>query len=384
MITTLFEINFQTLSDWIWLAVGILAVTAWLIQLYNLLWVYLPFVRYRKKDVKSATDPVSVIICARNEAENLRKFLPSVLNQFYPEFEVIVVNDGSTDDSAEVLADIKRQYPQLYVTGIEHRQNYPKGKKLAQTIGIKAAHHEQLLFTDADCQPVSPNWIRQMQSNFLNQTDIILGYGPYFSEKSFLNKWIRTDTLYIALQYLSLALIKKPYIGVGRNMAYRRSLFFKNKGFASHLHLASGDDDLFINETSTPTNTAIEIHPDSFTYSEPQKSWKSWIRQKRRHLTTGSYYKKENKRRIGIELASRVLFYFLSILLLSLGHFQGYLIILLLIRQILFGVLFKLSMKRLKEKNIFLLSFLYDLFWPILGAYLTATNKISKKPNKWK
>lgn len=384
MIMNLFEFELQTLTDWIWLFVGFLLLIALGIQLYYLLGVYSKLIVFKKKDVKSATDPVSVIICARNEAENLKRFLPSILNQFYPEFEVIVVNDGSTDQTAEVLAGLKRQYPQLYVTGIEYRDNYPKGKKLAQTIGIKAAKHDQLLFTDADCEPANPNWIRQMQSNFLNQTEIVLGYGPYFPEKGLLNKWIRTDTLYIAMQYLSLAIKKKPYIGVGRNMSYRRSLFFKNKGFASHLHLASGDDDLFINETSTAFNTAIEIHPESFTYSKPDNSWKQWTRQKRRHLTTGKVYNKNNKRRLILELLSREVVYLLSILLLCLGIFQGYVIIILFLRIVTYGVIFKLVMNRLTEKNLFLISFIYDLLWPFLGAYLILTTKRRKKPSRWK
>ena len=89
-----------------------------------------------------------------------------------------------------------------------------------------------------------------MQSNFLHQTQIILGYGKYISEPGLLNKWIRTDTTYIAMQYLAMAIKGRPYMGVGRNMAYRKSLFFERKGFASHLNLASGDDDLFVNENA--------------------------------------------------------------------------------------------------------------------------------------
>ncbi len=384
MIIDFFEFELQTLVDWIWFSTGILVILSLGIQLYFLLGVYLKLVVYKKKDVKSATDPVSVIICARNEAKNLKRFLPSVLNQFYPEFQVVVVNDGSTDDTEEVLATIKRQYPQLYVTTIEHRDNYPKGKKLAQTIGIKAATYDQLLFTDADCEPASPNWIRQMQSNFLSQTDIILGYGPYFPKKGMLNKWIRIDTLYIAMQYLSFAIQKKPYIGVGRNMAYRRSLFFKNKGFASHLHLASGDDDLFINETSNAFNTAIEVHPESFTYSEPNQNWKQWTRQKRRHLTTGKAYKTSNKKKLAIELISREVVLIASILMLSFSVLEGYAILALLVRFLTFGIVFKLVMNRLKERKLFVFSFTYDIVWPFLGAYFFATAKFRKKSTKWK
>ena len=279
---------------------------------------------------------------------------------------------------------MKLQYPQLYVTGIEPREGSVGGKKLAQTIGIKAAKFDQLLFTDADCEPASPNWIRLMQSNFLNQTDIVLGYGAYSPQKGLLNKWIRTDTAYIAMQYLGFALIKKPYLGVGRNMAYRKDLFFKNKGFASHLHIASGDDDLFVNETSNEYNTSVELHPESFTYSAPEPTWRRWVLQKRRHIKTSHAYKKSTQKMLALEMLSRELFYILSITLLVLGKLQGYVLLFLFIRTIIFGFIFKLLMKRLKEKNLLLFSFLYDLIWPFIGAYLMITSTLRKNPTKWK
>lgn len=355
-----------------------------IIQLHYLLFIYRKLIVYRKNDVKPDTEPVSVIICARNEADNLKKFLPAVLNQFYPDFEVIVVNDGSTDETAEVLSDLKTKYPQLYVTGIEPREGYSGGKKLAQTIGIKAAHNDQLLFIDADCEPAGPNWIRQMQSNFLRQTDIVLGFGAYHSQKGWLNKWIRIDTVYIAMQYISYAIHKQAFMGVGRNLAYRKSLFIKNRGHASHLHIASGDDDLFINETTTPFNTRVELHPESFTYSLPQTRWKNWVRQKKRHLSSSRVYKKSNKRRLGTEVVSRELFFLSAGALLLTNQLTGYAIIALAIRLIIFGIIFKLVMNRLKEKKLFLFSFVYDILWPFIGAYLMLSTKLKRKPTKWK
>ncbi len=384
MITDLFRISIDSNQDWLWYLLASLCLLAFTIQLYYFVRLYLPLIRFKKVNVKSVMEPVSVIICARNEAANLKRFLPSVLNQFYPEFQVIVVNDGSTDESADILSTFKEQYKHLYITGIEPRpyQN-TKGKKLAQTIGIKAAKFDQLLFIDADCEPVNPNWIRHMQSNFLQQTQIVLGYGKYIPAKGLLNKWIRIDTVFIAMQYMVMSLIGKPFLGVGRNLAYRKSLFFERKGFASHLHLASGDDDLFVNENADRYNTVVEIHPESFTQSLPKTKFKNWIRQKKRHLTTGMWYKKEHRRFLGAELLSRMVFYLSAILLLTFYFWPGYIISLILLRIGIFAYFFKRSMKRLNERNILVYSLFYDLVWPLLGGILFAGNILRKGKSKW-
>lgn len=382
-INKLFDIPLTSLMDWIALVVGIGMVVYLLIHLYFYLFVYRRLISYKKKDVKSDTEPVSIIICARNEADNLRANLPHVLNQFYPDFEVIVVNDGSTDESADVLAEMKKRYPMLYVTGIEPREGYSGGKKLAQTIGIKAAHHDQLLFIDADCKPASVNWIRQMQSNFLKQTEIILGHVSFNAYKGFLNKWIRTDMLYISMQYLSFAIKRHPFMGRGGNLAYRRELFFRNKGHARHLQVKSGDDDLFINETANHLNTAVELHPDSFTVTDPKRSWKSYIRQKRRHLSSGFLYKKQNKFLLSLESLSRFLFYASVIFLLAIFHLPGYALVALLIRIVSQLIVFKLVMNRLKERNLLLTSLLYDICWPAIAGFLVLTTKLKRKPTKW-
>ena len=375
----LFHISFHTPADILWIVLGGIALIAWTIQLHHYLIIYLKVIRYRKTNPKSGTDPVSVIICARNEAENLEKNLPLILNQFYPDFQVVVVDDGSEDQTEEILAQFREQHPNLYVTHIEHTHPYPHGKKLAQTVGIKAAAHDLLLFTDADCHPVSPNWIRHMQSNFLSKTEIVLGYGGYESRPGLLNKLIRADTLYIAMQYLGRALAGKPYMGIGRNLAYRRGLFFDNKGFASHLHLQSGDDDLFINETARKENTVIEIHPESLTRSLPETSFRSWIRQKRRHLTTGYHYKKRDRKWISLEVISREYFYSVSILLLAFGYLIPYVCIALAIRLLVHLWVFKRIMVKLQERELLLFSILYDLLMPPFMGILMLINRFTKQ-----
>ncbi len=383
MIKQLFSIPIDEQLTWLWLLLAGLFLISFLVQLIFLLRFFNKIPAFKKLNEKTEKHPVSVIICARDQAENLKHFLPTVLNQFYPNFEVIVVNDGSTDDTEEVLSDFKRQYKNLYVTGIEGKRGYISGKKVALTLGIKAAKHDQLVFTDADCEPLSPNWLNHMQSNFLQKTDIILGYGGYKSRKGFLNKWIRTDTVYLAMRYLSFAIIGNPYMGVGRNLAYRRSLFFEKKGFATHLHIPTGDDELFVNENATRYNTAIEIHPESHTMSEPKNTWKQWLAHKRKQLKSSSRYKKSHKRVLNLEISSRLLLLATGITLLTLWKLAGFIIILLLIREIIYSIIFKLSMKRLKEKNLLLISLLYDLFWPFIKGILIFRNKFAPKTPKW-
>ena len=185
------------------------------------------------------------------------------------------------------------------------------GKKFALTLGIKAAKYDYLLLTDADCYPRDKDWISSMAKHFFNKT-IVLGYGAYEKHKGLLNKLVRFDTFQVAMQYFSYALIGKTYMGVGRNLAYKKSLFFDNKGFATHLHLPSGDDDLFIKEVATYNNTAISIEYSSHTLSVPKMNWKSWIRQKSRHLSTGIYYKNYHKLMLGSWTLSQILFWLFS------------------------------------------------------------------------
>ena len=237
-------------------------------------------------------------------------------------------------------------------------------------LGIKAAKNELLLFTDADCQIKSNRWLAEMQKNFHPDKQIVLGYGAYEKKEGILNKFIRTDTLMIAIQYLSYALKGYPYMGVGRNIAYRRSLFFSNKGFASHYHLDSGDDDLFINETATKTNTAIEISPDSFTWSEAPTKFAEWQAMKKRHLTTSKYYKTKNKILLGTELLSRELFYITTIILCILNSFLWIPLLMFIFRFLIQIVITKLSLKRLNEKNLLLYSLLYDLLYPVYGLFI--------------
>jgi glycosyltransferase involved in cell wall biosynthesis len=270
---------------------------------------------FRRKQTNSTSEPpVSIVICARNEADALQRFLPKILTQSYPEYEVIVVNDHSFDNSEAILLDFQKKYPILHFIN-ESNKELP-GKKDALTKGILAAKNEILLLTDADCFPVNPYWLKSMISLYSEENPIVLGFSPYEKEKSLLNYFIRYETAYTATQYLSFALAGMPYMGVGRNLAYAKKIFIEQKGFQKHQHIASGDDDLFISEASINYNASVNLDPSSFMYSIPKKSWKSYYYQKRRHVTTASSYRPIHQILLGVLSWSHLWHYLSAVALL--------------------------------------------------------------------
>lgn len=353
------------------------------IQLFFYLGIFSKLAFYKKKELPQNMPPASVIICARNEDDNLVEFLPSVFEQDYPEFEVVVVNDCSFDNSADILKEFSRKHSNLKVVTIKEDEVYSHGKKVALMMGIKGASYEHLLLTDADCRPNSKDWLKNMMQHFTGETEIVLGYGAYEKQKGFLNKMIRFDTFMIALQFLSFSLARKTYMGTGRNLAYKKSLFFKMKGFASHYHIESGDDDLFVNEAATKRNSQIEISIDSHTVSRVKRTLKDWFRQKRRHVTTYKYYNGASKFRLGLLSASQYLFFGAFILILIV-QFQPMVVLSLFgLRLLIQFVIFNKSMKLLAEKDLLLFSPVIELILLIVYPVITFANVFVRK-NKWK
>ncbi len=300
-------------------------IFCFLIQLYFSLFVHLKLSSIKIDHINDAPlNPLSVIICARNEAANLAQNLQAFLDQDYPAFEVIVVNDRSWDGTADLLERFAKKYDKLKVVTITDGDKFIAGKKFAVTMGIKAATNEWLVFTDADCFPASSNWLRGMQQPANDQTEIILGYSPYLKKGTLLNAIIRLETFFTAVNYLSFALKRMPYMGVGRNMAYKKSLFFKNKGFAAHMHIPSGDDDLFVNASATTTNTEIRIHRDTHVWSEPKTSFIAYLRQKKRHYGAGKLYQTKHRFILSIQFIFHLLFYVVGGVLLCFDDTRYY------------------------------------------------------------
>lgn len=299
-------------------------VLCFIVQTYFLVVIQGRFSRKKLNTVsnQTITNSVSVVICARNECKNLAQNLSFVLNQNYPNFEVIVVNDCSFDGSGDLLKEFVNQYrTKLKVVTIEEHPRHKTSKKFAATLGIKASANEILLFTDADCKPQSQNWINKMVSHYQNPAiEIVLGCSPYQHQSGFLNKIIRYETFLTAINYFGFALSGLPYMGVGRNLSYKKSLFFKGKGFASHMHIPSGDDDLFVNQHANKKNVALEYSFDSQTISQPKTSLLGYWRQKIRHTGAGKAYKSTHKVILTLQFLTGLLFYisFIGLLVLKI------------------------------------------------------------------
>ncbi len=365
------------------LIVFILTCTALLIQIVYYLFIYSKFAFYHLKKEQSAKEPVSVILCARNEVKNLKRNLRSILEQDYDDFEVVVVNDCSWDESGEYLEQLEKESKHLKVVTLKEQEKYKHGKKFALTLGVKAAKNDLLLFTDADCMPAGKQWISNMQQRFHDETEIVLSYCGYNKLPGLLNKLIRFDTFFVALQYFSASLVNQPYMGVGRNLAYRKSLFFRAKGFAKHNHLLSGDDDLFVNENANAHNTSIEVSPDSFTFSQSKETFGDWLKQKKRHLSTGIYYRFRDKVFLGGYWSSTVLFYAGLITLAFLRFNWQILLGAFLFRVILQTIIFSLSMKKLNEGDLIFLFPLLEILLIIIHPILILWNLLSPK-QQWK
>jgi glycosyltransferase involved in cell wall biosynthesis len=349
------------------------------IQIFYYLRYFRLIAYYRPKGKSSSQQhPVSVIVCARDEDENLARNLPGLLVQQYPStYEVIAVNDNSVDDSRYILQELKKTFKSLNVIELTQEAKLIRGKKYPLSIGIKESKHEVLLLTDADCVPASENWIQKMQDAYDEGIEIVIGYGAYHKKPGFLNKIIRFETFHTALQYLSFALGGMPYMGVGRNLSYKKDLFFRNKGFSSINHIPSGDDDLFINKVATRKNTAVNIDPEAITRSIPKKTWKEWLRQKRRHYTTAKFYKPVHKFVLGLYAATQFLSYplFVAALLLYDWRMATGVMLLKLIVQ---AIIWYKAMKKMEEQDLWPYFIVLDLW--LLAYYLIFAPALWKKP----
>jgi glycosyltransferase involved in cell wall biosynthesis len=361
------------------------------VQISFFLFIY---TRYLNMDVSPAKldnlnldklPPVSVVICAKNEAENIKKYLPVVMDQVYPKYEVIVVDDGSTDGTQEILAEYEDRYENLLSFRIEVHEVRHGGKKQAIMHGISLAKHEWIVVTDADCCPGSNRWLIQMARPLGESADIVLGVSPYFSGGNWLKLFFRAESLFVALQYLNFALSGLPYMGVGRNMAYKKKVFEKHD-LEKHWDLLSGDDDLFINEMADSNHIEICANMDAYTYSEGPESVGQWFRQKIRHYSTGYRYNLLQKIWLGYYWLSSLLLYVL--IPVSFAFFAGnltngaYLIAILLITAGIRWVVLVRSLRKLGEHNISFSVPIFDLAYILSVWIISPLSRWGR--NQWK
>jgi len=328
--------------------------------------------------------PISVLVCAKNEEENVRTLITLLTEQNYPQFDIVLIDDASSDGTLEVFEEFEKLHTNIKLVKVENNEAFWGNKKYALTLGIKAATHEYLLFTDADCLPYSKDWIATMSSQFTAEKTIVLGYGAYEkTANSFLNKIIRFETLLTATQYFSWAKMGNPYMGVGRNLAYKREEFFKVRGFIDHMKIRSGDDDLFINQAAEAKNTAICYQPESFTYSKPKTTFKHWFTQKRRHVSTASHYKIFDQNQLGIFYLTQLLFLLLPVVLL-IFKFQWIAVLSIIgFRYIFAWITMGFAAGKLKEKDVMYWFPIIEIIVIFTQLNVFITNTFSK-PVHWK
>lgn len=319
-----------------------------------------------RQDVQGAAAlPVSVIVCARNEEFNLRMLLPLLLGQSHPEFEVIVVNDRSTDESLHVLEMAARGRPRLRYINIERVPPGVNGKKYGLTRGIEAARYDVVLLTDADCRP-GPRWVSEMASAFDSKAEIVLGYSPYVKTSGLLNTFTRFETLLTGIQYIGLARLGLPYMGVGRNLAYRKAFFQESKGFNGFMEVTGGDDDLWVNRNARASNTRVCVGSESLVWSLPRSTWRDFFNQKLRHLSVGLRYQPRHRVMLGLFTGSYLLSWILPAVVLPF-HSSQIIIALFFTRVVLLMSLIAVASARLGDKfnrsPVILLDFLYVFYY---------------------
>ncbi len=354
------------------------------VQIAYYLGIFRSFAFAKAQKITSKRIPISVIVCAKNEEENVSKFIPILAAQDYPDFEIVLIDDASSDGTLDIFEEYEKQYSNIRLVKVANNEAFWGNKKYALTLGIKAAKKEYLLFTDADCFPTSKDWITAMSSQFTMQKTIVLGYGKYERiSGSFLNKLIRFETLLTAVQYFSWAKIGRPYMGVGRNLAYKREEFFNANGFIEHMKVRSGDDDLFVNQVATKKNTTIVFAPESFTQSTAKTTFSDWLTQKRRHVATASHYKFADQLQLGTFYGSQLLFFILPIPLL-IFQFQWIAVVSLIgVRYLVAWIMIGYSAGKLQEKGL-------KLWFPIVELVLIFTQlnifivNLFSKPASWK
>lgn len=363
-------------------------VLATMVVINSAFYIFLSkIIRYKESTTTAAAtekfEPVSIIVCAKNEEDNLKILVPLLLQQDYPTFEIVLINDTSTDGTKEVIEEFILLDHRVKMVDVIPNENFWGNKKYALTLGIKKAMYPKHVFIDADCKPASSQWLQLMSAKMIGNKTIVLGYGGYEAIKgSFLNALIRYETLLTAFQYLGYAAHGKPYMGVGRNLAYTNAQFYAVNGFMNHIKIIGGDDDLFVNQAATAANTAIQIDPQSFTISQPKTSWSAWITQKRRHINTARFYKPGQQIFLGIFYVSQLGFLIGAVAGFVFDAHSELILALVVTRYALVWVIMGLAASRFRESELKTILPVLEIAVICTQCYLFFTT--ARKTKRWK
>jgi cellulose synthase/poly-beta-1,6-N-acetylglucosamine synthase-like glycosyltransferase len=365
----------------------ILFLVAILIQITYFLVFAIAFSRKSVKAKSLATSlkspPVSILVCTHDEEDNLRELIPLLLRQNYGEFEIIVINDRSNDNTYDYLLEEGRKDARIRMVNVDRIPPHVNGKKYSLTLGIKAAKYDLLLLTDADCRPDSDEWISSMSGAFEEKTQFVLGFSPYRKGKGFLNLFIRFESLLTALQYCSFALLRSPYMGVGRNLAYRKSFFLAGKGFHEYMNVTGGDDDLYVNQHATSTNTALVINKAATIHTFGEETWADFIRQKQRHLSVGRLYKFKHRFWLGLFMVTWLISWITVIPAALFSSLPIMVAAFMLLRVILLIIAFNVALQRFEHKfelwTVPFLDFLFSIYYLTTGLLTLGSKEV-----RWK
>jgi glycosyltransferase involved in cell wall biosynthesis len=328
---------------------------------------------------KTHQKSISVVIAAHNEYDSLKSLIPALLNQSYTNFEVIISLDRCTDLSEELIL----RYEDERLRHCIIKNDEPGGKKIALMNGVAKAKNELIVFTDADCIPNSNAWLNEIDQQLSENKEIGLGFSPYRTKAGFLNLFIRYDTLVTAFQYLSFALLGRPYMGVGRNLVVKKTLFQEVNGYDGYMHLESGDDDLFVNKNANRNNVVPILGGNSLIMSEPKTSFGEFIKQKQRHLSVGKYYRKVDQILLGLIGLSQIMFWLTFIILAAIQANLSFILMAVGIRWLFLVVGFRRTTKLLGNQFAYwfvpLLDFVYSIYLLTMAPVGFFTRKV-----RWK
>ena len=346
----------------------------------------------RKAEMKpnEALEPVSVVVCARDAYEQLTELIPALLSQDYPNFEVVIVNDCSEDETEQYLKDLERSDSRIKPVQLRQHLNFFNGKKFPLSMGIKSASHDLMVLTDANCLPESNQWLRSVVSCYEPSTEMVIGYARYRHSGGLLNLLTRFDAFQEGLIYLSAALAGKPFMGVGKNLSYRQRLFFRNKGFTSHYTKAAGDDDIFVDQAATSQNTRVCIDAQNGIVSTPTGLAGVWMRERCNRYSTITMHNKGARGFQALHYWSQALFYLSFIALFFLPpafalpweihpsyYYFPALVVLFLLRYLTQMILYGQASKRLGEKGLLPWVLPLDLLFAFLTPLFRLSGRLS-------
>lgn len=367
--------------------VVVLGVVVLLLLLYYFA-LYGRFVFRKEKKPAPVEDlpPVSVVLAARDESHLLIKSLPVLLSQDYPNYEVVLVNDNSIDETSDLVKEFKNTYPNIHYVDMTSSISNIRGKKFPLAIGIKAAKNEVVVLTDASSIPSSPYWLQHIAGRFTRKTRVVFGGVSVIRKSGFINALMRFDAVRNIITSFSYTLAGMPVMANGRNLAYTRTLFLKNKElFMAQPRMPYGDDDIFMNKVAATATCDVEPDSDALI-SQTGLTPSRWFQQKKASFVTRSYYTTGS--RILLKAYNFLSFLFYAALVCTivfclkdfvlLGIGIGVAVLKIAAQHLVFGK----AAKKINEKGLTPFLLLYDLVFVFLNPCINFLSKFEKR--KWR